>query len=267
MLKTLFKLILKFLPESMRQRVLEEAGASLSSKALGESMQRLALRHSESIPADQALGFLFRLDNHLYSLQGRHSIRYNDGVHTKHLHTGYHDFFINRVKAGERVLDVGCGTGMLAFDLADKAGGLVLGIDLEEKNITIAKKRFCHANVEFVVGDIMQYSDNRPFDIVILSNVLEHLTNRAGFLRQLAQITKSYRFLIRVPLFERDWRIPLKKELAVEWRLDPTHETEYSQESFAQEIDEAGLKITHQEIRWGEIWAYVVLPKATTDTV
>jgi 2-polyprenyl-3-methyl-5-hydroxy-6-metoxy-1,4-benzoquinol methylase len=260
MLKLLFNFLLKFLPESLRRRVLEEAGASLGSDALGESMQRLALKHSESIPADQALRFLFRLDNHLYPLQGRNSIRYNDGVHTKHLHTGYHDFFINRIKAGERVLDVGCGKGMLAFDLADKAGGMILGIDLEEKNITTAKKRFSHSNVEFIVGDILQYSDNRPFDIVVLSNVLEHLTNRADFLRQLAQITKSNRFLIRVPLFERDWRIPLKKELAVEWRLDPTHETEYSQESFAQEIEDAGLKISHQEIRWGEIWAYVVLP-------
>jgi hypothetical protein len=64
--------------------------------------------------------------------------------------------------------------------------------------------------------------------------------------------------LIRVPLFERDWRVPLKKELGVEWRLDPTHETEYTIESWAQEIEEAGLKVTHQEIRWSEIWAEAV---------
>ena len=63
--------------------------------------------------------------------------------------------------------------------------------------------------------------------------------------------------LIRVPLFERDWRVPLKQELGVEWRLDPTHEIEYTIESFAEEIAEAGLTVSLQEIRWGEIWAEV----------
>ena len=61
--------------------------------------------------------------------------------------------------------------------------------------------------------------------------------------------------LIRVPLFERDWRIPLRRELGVEYRLDPTHETEYTLESFAAEMHEAGLRVTHQEVRWGEVWA------------
>jgi hypothetical protein len=62
------------------------------------------------------------------------------------------------------------------------------------------------------------------------------------------------RILIRVPLFERDWRVPLKKELGVEWRLDDTHETEYTLESFASEMQEAGLAVKHLEVRWGEIW-------------
>jgi 2-polyprenyl-3-methyl-5-hydroxy-6-metoxy-1,4-benzoquinol methylase len=94
-------------------------------------------------------------------------------------------------------------------------------------------------------------------DVIILSNVLEHLPNRPPFLQKVQQRIKPDRFLIRVPLFERDWRVPLKKELGVEWRLDLTHETEYTQESFAEEMAEAGLKIKHQEVRWGEIWAEV----------
>ena len=65
------------------------------------------------------------------------------------------------------------------------------------------------------------------------------------------------RFLIRVPLFERDWRVPLKKELGVEWRLDLDHKTEYTLESFAEEMRQANLKITYQEVRWSEIWAEV----------
>ena len=49
------------------------------------------------------------------------------------------------------------------------------------------------------------------------------------------------------------------KELAVDWRLDPTHEIEYTQENFEQEMVEADLTILHSEVHWGEIWA-VVLP-------
>jgi glycosyltransferase involved in cell wall biosynthesis len=83
---------------------------------------------------------------------------------------------------------------------------------------------------------------------------LEHLPERPKFLRSLQKRLKPERYLLRVPLFERDWRVPLKKELGVEWRLDPTHETEYSYESFVYELGRAGLFITYHETRWGEIW-------------
>lgn len=95
--------------------------------------------------------------------------------------------------------------------------------------------------------------------MVVLSNVLEHLPRRPAFLRQIQQLVKPSRILIRVPLFERDWRVPLKRELGVEWRLDQTHETEYTLESFAEEMAAAGLHITHQQVRWGEIWAEVTI--------
>ena len=88
--------------------------------------------------------------------------------------------------------------------------------------------------------------------------MLEHLSKHSIFLSKVWNKVNPKRMLIRVPLFERDWRVPLKKELGVEWRLDPTHEAEYTIESWAQEIEEAGLTVAHQEIRWSEIWAEVV---------
>jgi hypothetical protein len=69
-----------------------------------------------------------------------------------------------------------------------------------------------------------------------------------------AKLTPS-RWLIRVPLFERHWSVPLKQELGIDYRLDPTHQIEYTQESFAAEMRQTGLEIVHQEVRWGEIWA------------
>ncbi len=215
------------------------------------------------LPPDKALRFLFRLDTGLYYLEGQMAIAYGNGVHTKHRHMRYHDFFVSQIKATDRVLDVGCGIGTVAYDVADRTGATVVGIDFNPKSITIAQERFAHPRVQYVVGNVLTAVPNGRFSVVMLSNVLEHLPERPSFLRQLCQTVNPERLLIRVPLFERDWRVPLKHELGVEWRLDPTHETEYTTESFAQEMSEANLEITYQEFRWGEIWAEVKPIKET----
>ncbi|MBF0447987.1 MAG: methyltransferase domain-containing protein, partial [Magnetococcales bacterium] len=179
--------------------MIEEIGGSLDSQTLADGIRRLALTRSESLNPQQALQFLFQLDAHLYPLQGRNAIRYDQGVHSKKRHTGYHQFFIKRIRSGERVLDVGCGSGMLALDLAKQTGERVLGIDLNPKNIELANKRERPDNLSYQVGDILHYVTQEPFDVVILSNVLEHLDGRVHFLRQLIEVTQCNRFLFRVP--------------------------------------------------------------------
>ena len=213
---------------------------------------------TQALPPDKALQLLFRLDGRLYALQGQMAIKYDSGIHTKHRHMRYHDFFVGRIRPGERVLDIGCGIGAVAYDVAVKAGAYVVGIDLDPDNIALACERYTHPLIEYRVGDALQELPDGPFDVVILSNVLEHLLERPAFLRRVQEVARPSRFLLRLPLFERDWRVPLKHELGVEWRLDPMHETEYTLESFAEEMAAAELKITHQEVRWGEIWAEVV---------
>lgn len=212
----------------------------------------------DTLPPDEALRFLFRLDATFYSLQGQQAIEYGGGIHTKHRHMRYHDFFVHRIRSGERVLDIGCGNGAVAYDVAEKSRAYVVGIDLNAANITLARQHHAHSHVEYRIGNALQQLPDGPFDVIILSNVLEHLPDRPAFLRRIQETAQPQRLLIRVPVFERDWRVPLKKELGVEWRLDPTHETEYTLESFAEEMAAAGLRITHQEVRWGEIWAEVM---------
>jgi len=125
-----------------------------------------------------------------------------------------------------------------------------------------ATQNFTHPNIEYYLGDALADLPGKTFDVVILSNVLEYLPERLEFLQQIQTTIQPKRILIRVPLFERDWQVPLKKELGVEWRLDPTHYTEYTQESFAEEIAKANLKFVHHEIHWSEIWTEVA-PHAT----
>jgi len=207
------------------------------------------------LSAKALLRFFLYLDQKLYSLQGRLAIAYDGGVHVKHRLTGYHDFFVGRVRAGEQVLDIGCGTGAVAFDLAARAEVDVDAIDLDENNIEEARRRHAHPRVRHHVGDVLVNLPQKTYDVVILSNVLEHLSDRTAFLRSVQRKAGAARILIRVPVFERDWRVPLKRELGLEWRLDPTHKIEYTLETFAEEMAAAELDIVHQEVRWGEIWA------------
>ena len=85
--------------------------------------------------------------------------------------------------------------------------------------------------------------------------MLEHLDDRVGFLRETVTRTGASRVLVRVPLFERDWRVPLKRELGVDYRLDPTHRIEYTQEEFDAEMAAADFVVDERQVRWGEIWA------------
>lgn len=227
------------------------------------TLSLVATQKARTVAPADGLRFLLGLDAALYPVQGELAVAYGGGIHTKHRHMGYHDFFVERIHPGDRVLDIGCGIGAVAFDLADKAGAEVLGVDLSPENIAVAKEWHAHPHVNYIVGDVLESLPAGEFDAVVLSNVLEHLPGRPDFLARLAQATHAQRTLIRVPLFERDWRVPLKQELGVEWRLDSTHETEFTQESFAAEIEAAGFRIEEQEIRWGEIWAVAVPDEST----
>lgn len=234
---------------------------SLINRLPTDRLQKLligvATQRAKSLQPADGLRFLFNIDAALYSTQGKLAIAYNNGIHTKHKHTKYHDFFVARINTGEKVLDIGCGNGALAYDIAEKSQAEVVGIDLSTTNIELAKQLHSHTSIEYKVGNALKDLPQETFDVVVLSNVLEHLPNRSQFLQQIQTSIKPNRVLIRVPLFEREWRVPLRRELGIEWRLDPTHETEYTVEQFEQEIAAAKMSAIHQEIHWSEIWAEV----------
>lgn len=197
---------------------------------------------------------LCTLDNLIYRAISVTSVWYDGGLHAKHRLTRYHDFFLERVAPGERVLDIGCGNGALAADLARRGRATVTGVDQDPTAIRSARSRHAGMGLTFVEGDARMVPAG-GFDVVILSNVLEHLEGRIAFLQDTMNRSGARRLLVRVPLFERDWRVPLKRELGVDFRLDPTHCIEYTVEEFETEIAAAGLVIEERQVRWGEIWA------------
>jgi len=193
-----------------------------------------------------------KLHNFSYKLSSRFAIRAENGLHPKHRIMNYHKFFVDNVGCKSRVLDIGCGNGALAYDIGKKAEK-VIAIDLNKDNIEKAKATYSAPNIEYVVGDAGDHDFDENFDAIILSNVLEHISDRLDVLNKIKKIAPK--ILIRVPMINRDWITPYKKEMGVEWRLDTTHAIEYTKESFLEEMNRAGLIIKEQEIMWGEIYA------------
>jgi 2-polyprenyl-3-methyl-5-hydroxy-6-metoxy-1,4-benzoquinol methylase len=195
-----------------------------------------------------------RLHNFSYKLSTKFAIKAEDGLHPKHRLMNYHKFFVDNVNPIDTVLDVGCGNGALAFDLAKKAKK-VIAIDINPQNILVAKELYSASNIDYLIGDATVYNFDQKFDAIILSNVLEHLKNRTEFLNKIKKLAPK--ILIRVPMLNRDWITLYKKELGIEWRLDPTHYIEYTLESFEEELQKAGLSLKNYSIQFGEIWAVV----------
>ncbi len=218
----------------------------------------LFILESRDKKINKGLSRIFYIKDKLEWVINERSIHYDNGIHPKHRLTNYHQFFIDRIKEGDTVLDVGCGIGAVALDIAKaRPKCKILGIDINKDNISFAnklKKNNSLENISFIFGNIMTQKGINS-DVVILSNVLEHIDQRETFLNGIIFNSKAKNFLIRVPLFERDWQIPLRKELGIYYYSDLDHEIEHSLKEFKKEMNKVNLRIIELNTLWGEIWA------------
>lgn len=207
----------------------------------------------------KALELLFELENIIENQINAVAIIYGGGkIHPKHRLTRYHDFFVDRVKPDDTVLDIGCGIGAVSHSIAGKLSCQILGIDASEGNIKDAKQLWKHPKLSFIVGKAPEDLPEKVFSVVILSNVLEHIEDRVYFLKEIKRKIKPQKILIRVPSYQRDWKIPLKDEIGISYFNDSGHYIEYTEEGLKSELKAVGYFITEQIIRWGEIWAEAV---------
>jgi arsenite methyltransferase len=94
---------------------------------------------------------------------------------------------------GERALDVGCGTGLLADFAADRVGpgGVVVGFDPLPLRIAIARRR-ARPNVSYFVGSALDLSSlpDRSFDVVYLNAVFHWIPDKPRALQNFHRVLK-----------------------------------------------------------------------------
>ena len=94
------------------------------------------------------------------------------------------------LQAGMKILEIGCGGGDLAFDIARILGsaGRVLGTDIDQTKLDLAVREAAEqnlTNIAFQLGNIAESAPAGNFDVVHMRFVLTHLTDPAQALKHI----------------------------------------------------------------------------------
>ena len=101
---------------------------------------------------------------------------------------------MTKIKKGDRVLDLACGTGVVTKKIASKVGnkGRVIGLDSSFTAIKIAKKWNMHnRNLDFVNGDAEKFYLNEKFDVITCQYALFFFPNSQKALKNIAKNLKK----------------------------------------------------------------------------
>lgn len=95
--------------------------------------------------------------------------------------------------SGKRVVDVGCGGGILAESMAKK-GATVTGIDLSEKALKVAELHSLESGVqvryEMIAAEDLAASEASQYDVVTCMEMLEHVPDPSAVVQACATLVK-----------------------------------------------------------------------------
>ena len=100
------------------------------------------------------------------------------------------DFLLAHVSAGASVLDVGCGEGAFASELA-RAGLSVVGVDVAEEPLRRARAREPGLELRLIDGDGPWELPDAAFDVVWAGEVIEHVADTAAWLSEVRRVLRS----------------------------------------------------------------------------
>lgn len=149
---------------------------------------------------------------------------------------------LKKIVFGESFLDVGCGVGGAAYT-AHLAGFKSTGIDLDNRALEEASKRFPECS--FLYYQIQQFAkEEKQFDLIYASEIIEHVPDVNSFVKTLAQLTKHNGHLfITTPKVSRKMLINARD--FVEWNLvgPPEHLFYFTQLNLKKLLEKNGFEV------------------------
>jgi len=98
---------------------------------------------------------------------------------------------LKKTKGIEKILDLGCGTGILV-DLLATNGYIVDGVDSSQPNIDYARS---HKKGNYFLQDIESFETGKKYDLIIASHLIEHLRTPNNFFRKVRTSIKNSGYL------------------------------------------------------------------------
>jgi 2-polyprenyl-3-methyl-5-hydroxy-6-metoxy-1,4-benzoquinol methylase len=89
------------------------------------------------------------------------------------------------LQPGDRVLELGCATGLMTESLV-APGATVVGVDRSNRYLEVARRRGL-AKATFARADVCTFNEGTPYDHIVATNLIHELPDPAGFLRSCHQ--------------------------------------------------------------------------------
>ncbi len=138
----------------------------------------------------------------------------------------------------QSVLDIGCGQGSLLAELRTEFPHIeVFGSDFSTSAVRMARRQVDGG--EYCVFDLVQGNLNRQFDLIVCSEVLEHIPDDRAALRNLAAMTGKYLVISTVQGRMRRFEAG-----------EVGHVRNYAYGELAQKVEAAGMNVL-KVVEWG----------------
>jgi ubiquinone/menaquinone biosynthesis C-methylase UbiE len=145
----------------------------------------------------------------------------------------------SKVKTGDRVLDIGCGTGLLSLKFLKKADCVVTGVDSSTKMLAICRKKIKQLGLNrkitcrLVDAEQMDFPDD-AFDIIASTVTLHHIQNKTPVFKKIHRILKpGGRFVLG------DWDMDTTGSLTDPKRM--LRILDFLKQEFALALNEGGI--------------------------